>query len=300
MEPLFCLPRCCTWNWLQTHYSDMLLRSNQGSTGSLIPGRAGKQEERHCPPQWLSGPLSQVVVIAAWATSKQKTSLPSSLALVQGKINASTYVAGVSDPLNLGALTVAILWLLNTIEWPVLIRSSWRAVGQALCPGFENPRFETACCMKEPGSTCRALVVTKELPLQSPREADSQCTWNLTSLYSPFIIHEGHWVNQPHYSSFLCPGTQGCGHLDERPFCSQEEIISPGSKRLQIPSLKGDSKYQNKNNSPAASPPPSSGTLLIAIFCWPDLLMNSYPELTTILIPPKRSSNESVKERRLR
>lgn len=147
-----------------------------------------------------------------------------------------------------------------------------------------------------PRASCYKGVGRREVQ----READSQCTRNLTSLYSPFIIHEGHWVNQPHYSSFVCPDTQGCGHLDERPFCSQEEIISPGSKRLQIPSLKGDGKYQNKNNSPAASPPPSSGTLLIATFCRPDLLMNSHPELTTILISPKRSSNESVKERRSR
>lgn len=60
MEPLFCLPQCCTLNWSQTHYSDMLLRSdNEGSAGNLIPDRARKEEERHCVGQWLFDPFSQ-------------------------------------------------------------------------------------------------------------------------------------------------------------------------------------------------------------------------------------------------
>lgn len=137
--------------------------------------------------------------------------------------------------------------------------------------------------------------------LEVQREADSQSRRNLTSLYSPFIIHEGHWVNQPHYSSFVGQDTQGCGHLDKRPYCSQEEIISPGSKRFADSKPKRRQQVSEQKQLTCSFP---------STFIWCSyhlyfllargLLMNFHPELATILISLKRSSNESVKERRLR
>ena len=78
------------------------------------------------------------------------------------------------------------------------------------------------------------------LKCKGKKSPDSRRRQNLPCGYSPFIVHEGHWVNQAHYSSFMCQDMQGCGHLDKRPYCSQEEIISLGSKKF------ADSKAQRR------------------------------------------------------
>lgn len=83
------LPAMLLYFALQTHHRDMLAqRSNEGTTWARPqrePGRGKAAGDRDSgfPPT----PHPQVVVTDAWTTSKQKTSLPSSLAPIQRKIN---------------------------------------------------------------------------------------------------------------------------------------------------------------------------------------------------------------------
>lgn len=136
------------------------------------------------------------------------------------------------------------------------------------------------------------------MPLESPeRSWFSESRQNLTSLYSPFIIHEGHWVNQPHYSSFVCQDTQGCGHLDKRPYRSQEEIISPGSKRFADSKPKRRRQVSEQKQLTCSFPSTFIWYCyhLYFLLAW-GLPMNFYSELATILTSTKRSSNESCKK----
>lgn len=127
-------------------------------------------------------------------------------------------------------------------------------------------------------------------------EADSQSRQSLPCAYFPFIVQEGHWVNQAHYSSFVCQDTQGCGHLDKRPYCSREEIISSGSKKFADPKPKRRQQVSENRKHAASS---LSALLDHLLLLARGLAINCYPELATILISPERSNNESLKERRL-
>lgn len=120
---------------------------------------------------------------------------------------------------------------------------------------------------------------------------------NLWSLYSLFIIHEGHWVNHP-IIHLLGQDTQEYGHLGKSSYCRQEEIISPGVRDLQIPSLKGDRKsLKHENNCRSLYLVVSTRHLLVMTR---GPLMDFYSELAAILIMSKRLGTESVEERRLR
>lgn len=82
---------------------------------------------------------------------------------------------------------------------------------------------------------------------------------------------------------------------DKRPYCSQEEIISPGSKR-SADSKPKRSQQVSEEQKQLQLPPTLSFPLDHLLLLPRGLFVNFYPELATILIIPQRSSNESVKE----
>lgn len=82
VEPLFCLPFCFTLHCRRT-IMICLLRGQMRAPREPGKGKATGTVALWPPP--TSHP--QVVVIDAWTISKQRTSLPSSLAPIQGKIN---------------------------------------------------------------------------------------------------------------------------------------------------------------------------------------------------------------------
>lgn len=153
---------------------------------------------------------------------------------------------------------------LNVVKWCVLSRSWGSAWGSNTPHWVLNSTFQERVMHEKDKqwaqcTVCHkgvASVKSKGKKLLIPKKANLPCG------YSPFIIYEGHWVNQAHYSSFVCQDTQGCGHLDKRPYCSQEEVISSGSKKF------ADSKAQRRQQ--VSEEWKSAVSSLSTSYCWPD------------------------------